>query len=217
MGPQRRSRNGGFTLIELLMVMAIIATLAGLGMVGIPRMVRQANITACKAHLDAVYKSLVIYQMNNKYFPRASGAQFVLAVWDSQIVDHTQKDAEIFFCPSMNIGPDPDLGNVTPEMISYTGPDQVGSRKGLAPQDRNANEKVIVCDKVPAGNGDKEHLDSLPHAAKGICFLTLGGATDFIDSSLFGGSAGGQDEPYPIIGPESPVEKFQKLVVDEDN
>ncbi|MSR74363.1 MAG: type II secretion system protein [Planctomycetes bacterium] len=217
MGLQGRSRSqrGGFTLIELLVVMAIIATLAGIGMVGIPRIMRQADVTACKGHLDAVYKSLMIYQMNNKYFPRASGAEFVLAVWGSNIVDHTAKDAEIFFCPSMNLGPDSDLGNVTPEMISYTGPDQLGSRKGLAPQDRNANEKVIMCDKVPAGNGDKEHLDSLAHAAKGICFLTLGGATDYIDSSQFG--TGQEADSYPIIGPESPLEKFQKLVVDEGN
>lgn len=209
-----RQARGGFTLIELLVVMAIIATLAGLGMVGIPRVMRQADITACKGHLSAINSSLLIYQQNNKQYPRTSGATFVLSIWDSHIVDHTAKDAEIFFCPSMNIGPDADCANVTPEFIGYTGPDQAGSRKGLAITDRNANDKVLICDKVPAGNGDKEHLDSLPHAAKGICFLTLGGSVDFIDSSAFGD---GQSEPYPIIGPNSPVEKFQKMVVDEEN
>jgi prepilin-type N-terminal cleavage/methylation domain-containing protein len=210
MGLTGRRNRSGFTLIELLVVMAIIATLAGLGMVGIPRIMRQADITACKSHLDAIYKSLLIYQTNHKHFPRASGAEFVMGVWHSGIVDHTQKDAEIFFCPSMNAGPDADLGNVNADGIHYTGPDQAGSRKGLAPQDLNAAEKVIICDKVPTGNGDPEHLASLPHAAKGICFLTLAGSTDWIEAASVGGE-------YPIIGADSPSEKFHKMVVDEDN
>ena len=46
----------GFTLIELLVVMAIIATLAGLGMVGIPRILRQADITQAKSNLGEIYK-----------------------------------------------------------------------------------------------------------------------------------------------------------------
>ena len=81
-----------------------------------------------------------------------------------------------------------------------------GRLAGLSTADRNANDKVIIADKVIPVVVDAD-ADELPHAAKGICFLTLGGATQWIDAAEFG--------DYPVIGPDSPIEKFKRLVPEE--
>jgi prepilin-type N-terminal cleavage/methylation domain-containing protein len=195
---------GGFTLIELLVVMAIIATLAGLSIMGIPAILRQADITADKGKLQAIYKQLLIYQTNHKAMSPRSGPAFVLSIWDSGLMDKTQKDAEIFFAATTGNEPYPDLGNVSPEGIDWTGPDQEGARQRMKTQNRNANNKVIVCNKVPAVQTDAD-LDEMPYAAKGICYLLLGGNVDFMDSSSW-------PDGYPVIGPESALEMFEKMV-----
>jgi hypothetical protein len=188
--------------------MAIIATLASIGIYGIPAIVRQADVTACQGHLKKIYEQMFVYYTNNRGLSMASGPDFVLSIWNNNQVDHTEKDAELFFCPSRKIKPGAGLENVTPEMISYTGPNQTTAKSAMGPQDRNANEKVIVCDRCLGHQAtNDQEADELAHAAKGICFLTLGGSTDFIEAKSFG--------DFPVIGPESTVEKFQRMVPDE--
>jgi prepilin-type N-terminal cleavage/methylation domain-containing protein len=198
----------GFTLIELLVVMAIIATLAGLGAVGIPRFLRERDITVAKTRLSEIHKAFVIYQGRHGGLSPKSGPAFVLSIWDEGIVDHTRKDAEIFFDPGAKAKPEDDLSNVTPEGISWTGPNQEGLKVRLGIQDRNANNRVIVCNRLPEVIQSQEDIDLLPHAGKGIVYLTLGGAVEFIESSKFGGE-------YPIIGPNSPRDEFKWMVPDD--
>jgi prepilin-type N-terminal cleavage/methylation domain-containing protein len=90
----------GFTLVELLTVMAIIATLAALGLTSIPAIIRNSQKTACQSNLQEIHKLLRIYEANNKRLPTASGSSFVLAVWGGQYLDKGVKEAELFFCPS---------------------------------------------------------------------------------------------------------------------
>lgn len=203
MGRLSARRDGGFTLIELLVVMAIIATLAGLGMVGVPRMLRQKNITAAKARLAVVHRDLMAYEARYQHMPTESGEAFVLGPWIHEIVDHTAKDAEIYFDPSTGNKPDEDLTNVHNMEIDWTGPDQEGRRKKIMTTDLKAAEKIIVCNAIPEIQGEDD-LDELPHAAKGIVYLTLSGATDFEESSKF-------SEGYPVIGPASSNERFQGM------
>src|SRR5690606_29311692 len=99
--PSVRARSSGFTLIELLVVMAIIATLAGLGLYAIPRALRMKDRTVCENHLGAIFGTLREYEDRYKCFPDVSGPAFVLGGWTANIVDHTDKDCEIYFCPSM--------------------------------------------------------------------------------------------------------------------
>ncbi|MAG55732.1 MAG: hypothetical protein CMJ83_05530 [Planctomycetes bacterium] len=199
-----RSRSQGFTLIELLVVMAIIATLAGLGMVGIPAILRQKDKIAAKDRLASIYKMLTIYHTDHKKWPKANGAGFCLAIWESKIVDHTMKDAEIFFDPSLEGGPDAEFTNMSEEGIDWTGP---ANAKIYRPSMRNANAKVIVCNKIPLVQ-DEEDLDLFPHAAKGLVYLTAGGATEWMD-------AGEWSEDWPVIGEESSVEMFRPMQVYE--
>ena len=199
--------DGGFTLIELLTVMAIIATLAGIAIMGVPAILRQADRTACQERLRKLHQQFVIYQTNNRALSRASGPAFVLSIWDNRQIDHTEKDADLFFCPSTGNEPFPDLSAVTPEGIDYTGPDQSRLRKPLRLSEPGANARVIVCDRVPLIEGDDE-LRRLPHDATGVSVLFLGGATDFIEAGDF-------SDGLPMLGEQSSVESLQWMVPDE--
>ncbi|MEY2742059.1 MAG: Type secretion system protein precursor [Planctomycetota bacterium] len=197
----------GFTLVELLTVMAIIATLAALGLTSIPAIIRNSQKTACQSNLQEIHKLLRIYEANNKRLPTASGSSFVLAVWGGQYLDKGVKEAELFFCPSTGRRPEPDLSNVTPEGIDFTGPEQGNrqSRNALTMTDRDASSTVIIANKVPEKVVTDEDKKNLPHKGYGICVLYLQGSTDFIDSEQFG------PEQIPILGPDSPIEKLRWL------
>ncbi len=205
----KRREQGGFTLIELLVVMAIIATLAGLGMVGIPAIIREADKTAAKDRLKEVYRLLMIYDGNEKRWPREPGAKFPLAVLESNILDRDEKSCEIFFDPSLDFGPGPDCENCTEDGISWTGPSFEGGRR-YSPAMRNANKHVIVCNKVPPFLGEDD-LDFFPHAGKGIVYLTAGGAVDWMAAGKWWPD-GNEGEDYPVVGPESQLEQFARMV-----
>ncbi len=200
-------RDRGFTLVELLTVMAIIATLAGLGLLTIVPALRNRDKTVCQSHLQEIHRLLRIYESNNKRLPTASGASFVLAVWGGQYLDKGVKEAELFFCPSTGRRPDPDLANVTPEGIDFTGPDQVArqSRNALSTYDKNASSTVIIANKVPEKVVTDEDKKNLPHKGLGICVLYLQGSTDFIEADKFG------PDEIPILGPDSPIEGLRWL------
>lgn len=208
-----RNASRGFTLIELLVVMTIIATLAGLGMVGIPAIVRRAERTASMDNLRGLYRYYQLYEPDHGRLPDASGPEFVTALWDSGVVDHTTKDAQVFFCPSTGREPAEDLSNITPAGIDWTGPDLSGRRMGLKTSMNKAADVVIVCHKLPA---TFEQLSlaadqgDLPLGGSGIACLTLDGTAEFIATEEFG------DYGFPIIGPDSPVEKLQQMVPVQD-
>lgn len=202
------SSRGGFTLIELLVVMAILTTLGALGFAGVSRALRAQDRTVCIDRLKMIHQSLFSYQEMEGSMPRVSGPEFVLAPWERKLVDHTFKDAEIYFCPTMTGKPDDQIPleeAVMPDEIDFTGPDlSLYKKKVLRLQDRNAADTVIVANKVATVETD-EDIAALPHQGYGICYLTLNGGADYIEAVEFG--------EYVIIGPDSPLEKFQRLVV----
>jgi type II secretory pathway pseudopilin PulG len=196
-------------LIELLVVMAIIATLAGIGIVGVPYYIRQAHKTKCATNLTELHRFLLMYEQDFGAMPSADGSSFVLAIWGNPM-DKAEKEAALFFCPSTKNKPFPDLSNVTPEGIDYTGPDQsskAAGRNRLSVSMAGASSIPIICNKLP----DPAEIQSaddrarmLPHAGKGFNVLFLNGSVEWIPSSNF-------PDDLPVIGPESHDERFQSL------
>ena len=200
-----QSRESGFTLIELMVVMAIIATLAGLGMVTVPRMLRKNKLTKAMDNLRIIHQTLFDYEDSHGHMPTGSGEAFVLGPWIEGRIDRTVRDAEPYFDPSTGNKPDEDFTNVDEMMIDYVGPDQTGRRKRLMTSDRNANDKIIVTNSVPPVQTD-EDLDILPHSALAVVILTLGGSVDTIEANEF-------EEGYPVIGPDSSYEGLRWIAL----
>jgi prepilin-type N-terminal cleavage/methylation domain-containing protein len=204
-------RNQGFTLIELLVVMSIIATLAGLAIVGVPYYFRQAEKTKCAANLSEIYKLMMIYQQDHGAMPSADGSAFALAIWGDPL-DKKPKEAELFFCPSTKHHPLPDLSNVTPEGIDYTGPEQsskAAGRNRLSTSMAGASDIPIMSNKIPNPadvTTEQDRARNLPHAGKGFMVLYLNGSTEWIESTRF-------PDDLPVIGPEAPesMAKFRVL------
>jgi prepilin-type N-terminal cleavage/methylation domain-containing protein len=63
----RQFHAPGFTLVELLVVMAILATLVGLGVVGLPRMLRAGDEKLTATALTALVAALEGYQNDPKH------------------------------------------------------------------------------------------------------------------------------------------------------
>lgn len=62
-------RNRGYTLVELLVVMAIIASLAGLGMVALPATLRGMHRKATQAYLMSITGALEAYRSSEGTYP----------------------------------------------------------------------------------------------------------------------------------------------------
>ena len=69
-------RSSGFTLIELLVVMAILGTLATLGIVGIPAMMRHGQKTSAKTFLASLSSAIEMYRSHQGAFPPTSLRDF---------------------------------------------------------------------------------------------------------------------------------------------
>jgi prepilin-type N-terminal cleavage/methylation domain-containing protein len=199
-----RFRSGGFTLIELLVVMSIIATLAGLAIVGVPAYFRMADKIKCADNLKQIYQLLIIYESSHKGMPIADGSAFVLGIWGGE-VDKNEKNAELFFCPSTKRRPTADLSNVTPEGIDYTGINQSAKYTGrnrISSSMPDGNEVPIVANKIPDAS-DPEARKNQPHAGKGFHVLHISGSIEFIEATRF-------PDDLPVLGDEAP-EDLAKL------
>ena len=98
---------------------------------------------------------------------------------------------------------------MTADDIDYTGPDQSDMRVRIRPQMAMANNFAIISNRIPSMMEGEEDLAGFPHAGKGINVLFAGGTVVWFDTEThFGGD-------YPIIGPDSPVDKLRRLVPDQ--
>jgi prepilin-type N-terminal cleavage/methylation domain-containing protein len=64
-----KSGNKGFTLVELLVVMVIIASLAGIGMISIPPILRNMDRKATEAYLMNLTAALEAYRSSEGTYP----------------------------------------------------------------------------------------------------------------------------------------------------
>jgi general secretion pathway protein G len=77
---KRRGSHDGFTLIEMLVVLAIIATLAGVVAPAIFRNAGDAKIQAARSQVETLGLALEAYRLDNDSYP--SSDQGLGALWD---------------------------------------------------------------------------------------------------------------------------------------
>jgi len=80
---QRRRRRGGFTLIEILLVVAIIAMLASLVAVNIPKYIKSSRISAAKGQISNFDTAINAYLLEHGKYPPSLDA---LTVGDEPVM-----------------------------------------------------------------------------------------------------------------------------------
>ncbi len=99
-----RSKSRGFTLIELLVVIAIIAILAAILFPVFARAREAARATSCKSNLKQLTTGILMYvQDYDEVLPHGGRSGASPNRW-YQLVDPYIKNAQVFRCPSYNVG-----------------------------------------------------------------------------------------------------------------
>lgn len=209
-----RSTRSGFTLVEILVVITIIASLMALSVPVYQNVQDNARSTSCKNNL----RQMILTMGNMKEqrlkgrWPKERGIQFLLTLAKYDMV--APKDMKVFLCPGTsddnvaagNVEKTPgsayaDWDDLDPTTISYAGRDNVEF-----PINKNReNEEVIASD-------DNDNRANHRTTTNYVFADSTPASFDIIDAEERGYDLGGLD--YILIGPESPFEEFQKLLVD---
>ncbi len=211
----RRHRSAGFTLVEILVVITIIAMLISLAVPYLISAQDSAKSTVCRNQLSSIAKSLSIWKndRNKGRWPKESGIRFLLVLARDGMVE--EKDMKVFLCPGEGIQQDDNITEtdktpgsaykdwdaITSQMISYAGRDT----KNFPILSTKEGAEVIAAD-------DNEGRANHKHATNFVYADASTDSFDIKDASDFGLDF--KDIGYTPVGPDSPLEKFQKLRVD---
>lgn len=196
-------RERGFTLIEILAVIAILALLSGLAMTAVTSAQEKARVTACKLQqrdLVAAMKLYVDHRAEGRW-PKESGIRFWLTLVKKDEI--TGKNTKVFLCPGTQDDNDEgrayeDIESADPTTISYAGPDL-----SIKPIDINRLSEIVIIADDNDGRGNHKHSTVVTYAD---------GTQATFDFSDYEAELPGLT--YIPVGPDSPVEALQALMVD---
>lgn len=205
--PQADRRRAGFTLIEILVVVTIIAAIISIAVPVLQNAQDAKNVTICKSNLRSIAISIHDYRQRFKRFPKEkSGIQFILAPWKSNDVPHSEKTIRaMYISPGDDYAADNlgdwqeaygDIENIDPGVISYAG----RNSKDYPLSRKNAAEEIIACTA-----GGPEGREVIHRNKINIAYLDMS-VSDIDITQLPNG-----DPKEFSVGPDSPLEKLQKL------
>lgn len=209
-GPSGRA---GFTLVEILVVITIIAALIGLAVPVYQNAQDKANATVCKTNLAQIAKTMQMYKDRNKgRWPRESGIRFLLLLHRDGMIEG--KDSKVFLCPGtddINWTPDDptpgsayeDWDDLDPMTISYAGRDAANY-----PIDKNRENKEVIAADDNDGRSNHRYATNYVYADGSVQAFDID-----VDVRERGIELPDGVEWIPV-GPDSPFEELQKLLVD---
>jgi prepilin-type N-terminal cleavage/methylation domain-containing protein/prepilin-type processing-associated H-X9-DG protein len=155
---QPRSRKrGGFTLIELLVVMAIMATLAAMGMAGYQKVREVAKRIECTNNLRSMGVAMLNFESSNSGFPSDKNTQNYSGYsFYTQLLDNLE------------------LGALNPQNVAT--PPAGQARPYVCPGRRTAQQAVGACDYgyvQSSGSTAQSVLDASP---AGVSATTISNA-----------------------------------------
>ncbi|MBT3341015.1 MAG: type II secretion system protein [Planctomycetes bacterium] len=171
-----RSARAGFTLLEMMVVILIIGILSAVLVKNIPEMIDSAQMTASEQNMSKIYESMIMYQQEHQgSWPRDDGQRFFLRLWKDRYMDHTEKNAKVFFSPRLPYGDLLEEGenvldhlddwdSIGPGTTSYAGFSTQGDRQARRVLMKSPGTTAIVSDPF------------IIHR-KALVYLTADGAT----------------------------------------
>jgi len=211
-----RGARGGFTLIELLAVVVIVGILMIYLLPKIPAAFDATKVTACKNNMRNIYQGLMQYHAKYQRLPTDPGVRFFTALITEEVWENSETNAKTLTCPGVEVGALGHLAGLEPSQW-YADPETIdGSSSTYAGRDitehpirrfpgKNASETALVADDNDGGEN---------HDTATVVLFADGSAMTFeIVEERKKGNVG-PDEPYIIVGPESPIEELSKLSLD---
>ncbi len=213
----RKLRSGaraGFTLIELLAVILIISILMTFLLPKIPEAIDRAEVTACKANMQAIHQGMMIYKDKFNRAPRGSGVKFFAELIASRTWNDDKSSSKKLTCPAVQTdsllglqGVDAgewysDLDMVDGTYSSYAGRDTEshplrkflsGKRTVLMADDNDPEMNHSSTTNVLYSDGSVEGLELFDLEQSGVLL---------------------EGEDLLLVGADSPVEDLQVLSLD---
>jgi prepilin-type N-terminal cleavage/methylation domain-containing protein len=206
----------GFTLIELLAVMAIIAILAAALVPQIPKWIDRANVTACSANMQELYKGFVDYKTRFGDWPNESGIRFFLDIWRKDPNSHDDTFAKRFTCPGVKPRQLAGIRESKPsewfndwEALDSTYTAYAGRDLDKFPNlDTRSGNEPIVADDNEFATGEK---DAQPNHQYATVVLYADGSARPLDVVELRSQGVLGPNQYLVPGPDCPVEDLRKL------
>lgn len=209
----------GFTLIELLAVMAIIAILAAALVPQIPKWMDKANVTACRANMQELYRGFIDYKMRFGDWPNESGVRFFVELWRADPNSHDDTFAKRFTCPGVVPRHLTGLNGVKPpewyndwDALDNTYTAYAGRDLAKYPNvdTRPGNEPLVADDNEFAAN----EKDPQPNHMYSTNVLYADGSVRPLEVVEYRRDGVIGENQYLIPGPDCPLEELRKLRAD---
>lgn len=89
---KRQAGQAGFTLTELLVVVAILAIVAGLAVIGLGAMRSNATRQACKADVDTYQTAIEAFKVDQSAYPGTATATAINAASGGALIQRASKN-----------------------------------------------------------------------------------------------------------------------------
>ena len=209
----RAAARAGFTLIELLAVILIIGILMMFLLPKIPEAIDAAEVTACKANMGEINKGLLIYKTKFHRVPRESGARFLASLITSETWENSEASARKLTCPGVDLSAIT-VGDLPPtewyndlELVDGGTTTYAGRNLKEYPLRKfpgSAKEVIVADDNDPKMN----------HRTATVVLWADGSVSTYELATLKEDGTIDREETVLMVGPESPIEKLQKLTLD---
>ena len=209
--------RAGFTLIELLAVILIIGILMTFLVPRIIGAVDQAKVTACKANMNEIFKGMIEYHSKYRRLPRHSGVRFFASLVRDEVFEAEESDVRRLTCPAVELS-FLEGGQTDVPLEEWFIRDNFDLLDGYWSAYAGRDLDNYPLKKFPAGNSEvlvaDDNQDGMNHETTTVVLLGGGTVTTYELVLLKDDGTIDPEEEILIVGPDSPVEKLQKLSLD---
>lgn len=214
LGATRRAARAGFTLIELLAVILIIGILMTFLLPKIPEAIDRAEVTACKANMNEIYKGFLSYKGTFNRAPNKCGVKFFADLIASRTWENTEASAKKLTCPGVDQGALA-IGDLPPtewfadlEVVDGTYSTYAGRNTTDYPLRKfpgSGTQALVADDNDPEPN----------HRTSTVVLFADGSVKAYEWADLNEQGLFVDEDEFLLVGPESQLEELQVLSLDE--
>ena len=214
--PKNKLR-AGFTLIELLAVILIMGILMTFLVPRIIGAVNQAKVTACKANMNEIFKGMMEYHTKYSRLPKHSGVRFFGSLVRDEIFEASESDVRRLTCPAVELS-FLEGGESGVPIEEWFARDNFDMLDGYWSAYAGRDTDNFPLKKFPGSNNEALVADDndggMNHETTTVVLWAGGTVTTYENVLLKDEGLLDPEEIELLVGPDSPIEKIQKLSLD---